>query len=104
MASLQQFLFPGIMLQRGFWLCVWQIEIARGGRRLYVGRTGDNWLAKAKFPFTRLRQHLDIDKHASVLRRQIRQAGIETVSGRFEMTASGPLSTVESCLSKEYHL
>jgi hypothetical protein len=42
MPNTETLLFSGALLQRGFWLYVWQTEEADGKISLYVGRTGDS--------------------------------------------------------------
>ncbi len=92
MASLQMLSFSGAILQRGFWLYVWEIETANGSHWLYVGRTGDSSSANAQSPFNRLSQHLGSNKHANALRRQLLSVGIKAEAcRRFEMIAYGPV-------------
>lgn len=92
MAKLQTLSFTGSLLQRGFWLYVWEIETEKGERRLYVGRTGDSSSPHAQSPFNRLSQHLGFNKHANALRRQLLQVGVEPETCRsFEMVAYGPI-------------
>lgn len=92
MASLQQLVFPGTMLQRGFWLYAWEIETVGGEKSLYVGRTGDSSSANAQSPFTRLGQHLGPNRHANALRRNLMKFGVDPDACRsFEMVAFGPI-------------
>ena len=92
MASLQQLVFPGTMLQRGFWLYAGEIETVRGDKWLYVGRTGDSSSANAQSPFTRLGQHLGTNRHANALRRHLMNIGVDLDTCRsFEMVAFGPI-------------
>lgn len=92
MASLQNLAFSGAMLQRGFWLYVWEIETASGGKWLYVGRTGDSSSANSQSPFTRLGQHLGTNKNANALRRHLTNVGVDPDTCRlFEMVAYGPV-------------
>lgn len=92
MPSLQRLAFSGPMLQRGFWLYIWEIETARGEKWLYVGRTGDSSSPNARSPFNRLSQHLGSNRHANALRRHLATAGIEPEQCRqFEMFAYGPI-------------
>jgi hypothetical protein len=55
---LQQLSIPGALLERGFWLYVWEVLTEDGNTVLYVGRTGDSSSAHAQSPFNRLSQHL----------------------------------------------
>ena len=92
MTSLQKLAFSGAMLQRGFWLYVWEIETAGGDKWLYVGRTGDSSSANAQSPFTRLGQHLGTNKNANALRRHLKSVGVDPdACHSFEMVAFGPI-------------
>lgn len=92
MAILQSLSFSGALLERGFWLYVWEVTPADGRTVLYVGRTGDSSSAHAQSPFNRLSQHLGANKHANALRRQLLTVGIEPNHClRFEMVAFGPV-------------
>ena len=62
MAEMLTFSFSGSLLQRGFWLYVWQVTTADGREVLYVGRTGDSSSPHAQSPFNRLSQHLGSNK------------------------------------------
>lgn len=55
MASLQKLVFPGAMLQRGFWLYVCEMETVEGCRLLYVGRTGDSSSKGSCLQFSQIR-------------------------------------------------
>jgi hypothetical protein len=59
--------FHDELLQRGFWLYVWDIR-AGSERRLYVGRIGDSSSPNAASPFQRIGQHLDFRENARVIR------------------------------------
>jgi hypothetical protein len=92
MVALQSLSFSGELLQRGFWLYVWEVTAADGRTVLYVGRTGDSSSANAQSPFNRLSQHLGTNKHANALRRQLLNVGIEPNDClKFEMVAYGPI-------------
>jgi hypothetical protein len=67
---------PGPMLQRGFWLDVWQVETPEG-EMLDVGRTGDDSSPHATAPHTRIGQHLGFAKTQNTLRRQLASRGVE---------------------------
>lgn len=84
--------FDGHVLDRGFWLYVIDIK-APQGRRLYVGRTGDNSSANASSPFSRIGQHLDCRTHAkgNALARNLQKVGIEPRACKMEMIAVGPI-------------
>ncbi|SEO00773.1 hypothetical protein SAMN05216227_10393 [Pseudorhodobacter antarcticus] len=67
---------PGGMLERGFWLYVWDIQVG-GERLLYVGRTGDEGNPQASAPYDRFGQHLGRNKNANALRRNLLARGID---------------------------
>ena len=91
-ASLHSLTLPGPMLQRGFWLYVWQVEDAEGGEWLYVGRTGDNSSPHASAPYSRMGQHLGTMKNQNALRARLKDQGIEAEDCRaFHLVSCGPL-------------
>ncbi len=101
-AKLQSLSFNGEMLERGFWLYVWEVTTAAGDSVLYVGMTGDSSSPNVQSPFNRLSQHLGTNKHANALRRQLVKTDIEpTVCRSFEMVAYGPI--FPHATSKEEH-
>lgn len=90
-ATLHTLSFNGL-LERGFWLYVWEIVPAHGDAVLYVGMTGDSSSANAQSSFNRLSQHLGRNRHANALRRQLVLKDIEPESCQsFEMVAYGPI-------------
>jgi hypothetical protein len=84
--------FDGELLQRGFWLYVWEIRTGTE-RHLYVGRTGDSSSPNAASPFQRIGQHLDSRENAkgNSLARQMKTVAVAPSSCAFEMIALGPL-------------
>ena len=79
------------MLERGFWLYVWRIEVPIG-EFLYVGRTGDALSPHANPPYIRMGQHLGRAKTQNALRRQLEKRGIAPEAcTRFDFIAHGPL-------------
>lgn len=85
--------FEGALLERGFWLYVWEITAADGRVLHYVGRTGDSSSANAQSPFSRLSQHLGTNGRANALRRHLKDAGIEApeTCQRFSLFPYGPI-------------
>ena len=75
-AALHRLSLPGVMLQRGFWLYVWDIR-ACDQRLLYVGRTGDESSPHASAPNDRFGQHLGRNKNANALRRNLLARGVK---------------------------
>jgi hypothetical protein len=84
--------FDGHLLERGFWLYVWDIR-GSSSRQLYVGRTGDTSSPNAQSPFWRIGQYLDPRPNAkgNALAQQLGRAGIDSSTCSFEMTAVGPI-------------
>jgi hypothetical protein len=84
--------FHDEILQRGFWLYVWDIRTGTE-RHLYVGRTGDSSSPNAASPFQRIGQHLDFRGNAkgNSLARQLKAVAVHPSRCSFEMLAVGPL-------------
>ena len=84
--------FEGEVLQRGFWLYVWQIVYGKK-TYIYVGRTGDSSSPNASSPFNRIGQHLDFRENAkgNSLARRLKEAGVDPKKSKFRMLALGPL-------------
>ena len=83
--------FEGEVLQRGFWLYVWEI-LYRQKKYIYVGRTGDSSSPNASSPFSRIGQHLDFRENAkgNSLAKRLKEAGVDPKTSRFRMLALGP--------------
>jgi hypothetical protein len=92
MLQLYNMRFDGPLLNRGFWLYVWEIKRPRT-RYVYVGRTGDSSSPRASSPFKRISQHLDASSNAkgNALGKQLRRAGVNCEECSFEMVAVGPI-------------
>ncbi|MFZ2631710.1 MAG: hypothetical protein WA081_06050 [Desulfosalsimonadaceae bacterium] len=84
--------FEGEVLQRGFWLYVWEIVCGQKVY-LYVGRTGDSSSPHASSPFNRIGQHLDPREKAkgNSLAKRLKEAGVNPKTSKFRMLALGPL-------------
>jgi hypothetical protein len=90
-ARLHRLTLPGLMLQRGFWLYVWQVQTPIGEQH-YVGRTGDSSSPHATAPYTRMGQHLGFSKAQNSLRRLLTEAGVEPERcGQFDLISYGPI-------------
>ncbi len=98
-ATLQQLCFDGAILQRGFWLYVWEVTTPEGGNLYYVGRTGDSSSTKAQSPFHRMGQHLGFAATSSMLRNHLSPKNAAPESCTFRLVALGPLEQE----SKEEH-
>jgi hypothetical protein len=81
----------GATLRRGFWLYVWEVTTATGGKLLYVGRTGDNSAPNAQSPFNRMGQHLGNTESSSMLRNHLVKRGIVPEECEFRLVAHGPI-------------
>jgi len=90
-------MFDGHLLNRGFWLYVWQIQ-GPVSHHVYVGRTGDSSSAHASSPFKRIGQHLDPspDAKGNALGKQLQRAGVKYAECSFEMVAIGPIYPEQS--------
>jgi hypothetical protein len=84
--------FQGEVLQRGFWLYVWEIIYGRT-TYVYVGRTGDSSSPNASSPFSRIGQHLDFRENAkgNSLAKRLKEKGVDPKTSKFRMLALGPL-------------
>jgi len=85
------FAFSGQLLQRSFWLYVWEIRPREGKTIYYVGRTGDSSSQNAQSPFNRMGQHLGFNIKSNVLRRRLKQLDIEPELCEFRLVAHGPI-------------
>lgn len=83
--------FDGALLQRGFWLYVWQVLVPDGTEVLYVGRTGDTSTPNAQSPFNRMGQHLGFAKNSSMLRTHLGKHGYEPQQCSYRLISHGPV-------------
>ncbi len=90
-AATHELRFGGALLERGFWLYVWEITKQAGEKLYYVGRTGDSSSSNAQSPFNRMGQHLGFNDKSNVLRRHLKGMGIEPGTCSFRLVAHGPL-------------
>ena len=96
-----EFAFGGAILERGFWLYVWDIATQGNDHLYYIGRTGDSSSNNAQSPFNRMAQHLGINKNSNVLRRRLEKLGIEANKCAFRLVAYGPI--LEEAKTLEQH-
>ena len=89
--ELQTLSFDGAILQRGFWLYVWEITPAGAAPLYYVGRTGDSSSTHAQSPFNRMGQHLGFKEASNALRRRLLAQGVTPEACHFKLVAVGPL-------------
>jgi len=83
--------FEGGVLQRGFWLYVWEVTPADQAPLYYAGRTGDSSSTNAQSPFNRMGQHLGFAKNSNMLRRHLMHHGAVPESCAFRLIALGPI-------------
>ncbi|MCC4767383.1 hypothetical protein FXW07_12315 [Methanosarcina sp. DH1] len=93
--------FNGEILQRGFWLYIWEITTQDQKNLYYVGRTGDSSSINAQSPFNRMGQHLGFNDKSNVLRRHLEGKGIDPAKCTFRLVAHGPI--LEEATTKEVH-
>lgn len=102
-ASLHDLKFDGGILQRGFWLYVWEITPPDGRALYYVGRTGDSSSTNAQSPFNRMGQHLGFARNSNMLRRHLGTHGVEPECCLFRLVALGPLAEESKAESRDEH-
>lgn len=81
----------GGVLERGFWLYVWEVTTPDGRTLVYVGRTGDSSSANAQSPFARMGQHLGAAKNSSMLRNHLGKREVDPRLCSFRLIAHGPI-------------
>lgn len=95
-AATHELVFNGGLLQRGFWLYVWEITTAQQTRLYYVGSTGDSSSHNAQSPFNRMGQHLGFKKESNALRRCLEARGFRPEDCNFKLIAHGPILREEA--------
>ncbi len=94
--------FNGGLLERGFWLYVWEITTPEKAHiYYYVGRTGDSSSLNAQSPFNRMGQHLGFRKQSNALRRLLKAKEVEPEQCVFRLIAHGPI--MEEGTTREEH-
>jgi hypothetical protein len=93
--------FNGKLLQRGFWLYVWEIETYQKKDLYSVGRTGDSSSTNAQSPFNRMGQHLGFNDKSNVLRRHLIDKRINPDTCSFRLVAHGPI--LKEAITKDEH-
>lgn len=87
----QELNISGDLLQRGFWLYVWEIRTSKKTLLYYVGRTGDSSSSNAQSPFNRMGQHLGFKEKSNVLRRHLEGKKINPEKCFFRLISHGPI-------------
>ena len=100
-AKIHELTFNGGLLERGFWLYIWEITTLEQRRVYYVGRTGDSSSFNAQSPFNRMGQHLGFREESNAMRRQLQARGIVPEKCSFRLVAHGPI--LEEAMTKEAH-
>lgn len=95
--------FDGGILQRGFWLYVWEVKPPEGVTLFYVGRTGDSSSTNAQSPFNRMGQHLGFAENSSMLRRHLVRYGVAPEGCAFRLVAVGPVLKESTAVSRHIH-
>ena len=102
--ALHQLEFNGALLERGFWLYIWEITTKTGRKVHYVGRTGDSSSLNAQSPFARLSQHLGRNEKSNALRRNLEKHKlIAEECQKFRLFACGPIFPESECEVKHQH-
>jgi hypothetical protein len=83
--------FNGGLLERGFWLYVWEITRPNHNAVYYIGRTGDSSSSNAQSPFNRMGQHLGFRKESNAMRRHLEAKGLNPEQCSFRLVAYGPI-------------
>jgi hypothetical protein len=100
-AKAHELTFNGGLLDRGFWLYVWEITTPQDIHLYYVGRTGDSSSIKAQSPFNRMGQHLGFNNHANPLRRYLKAEDVDPERCLFRLVTYGPI--LEEAATLEEH-
>lgn len=101
--ALHELRFDGGILERGFWLYVWEVERPQGQPLYYVGRTGDSSSTNAQSPFNRMGQHLGFAPTSSMLRRHLTSHGVKPEQCAFRLVAVGPLEAESTAAGRAEH-
>ena len=101
--ALHEVSFRGGILQRGFWLYVWEITAPEGRSLYYVGRTGDSSSTNAQSPFNRMGQHLGFAANSCMLRRHLVNRSVQPEDCSFRLVALGPLQAESTASTRAEH-
>ena len=92
--------FDGKLLERGFWVYVWEIYTPRNEKLFYVGRTGDSSSPNAASPFSRMSAHFSKNPKGNALLRNLRDKKIDPEKCKFKLHAYGPIFTEQKAFDK----
>jgi hypothetical protein len=90
-AKMHELTFDGGLLERGFWLYVWEITTPEQKTCYYVGRTGDSSSFNAQSVFNRMGQHLGSRVQSNTLRRHLKNKVIDPQECSFRLVAYAPV-------------
>jgi hypothetical protein len=94
--TLYRLSLPAAILQRGFWLYVWEVNLPNDRKTYYVGMTGDTGSAKAQSAINRVSAHLGNNIKNNALRRYLERCYYLELeaSEALEFFAFGPIYPV----------
>jgi len=101
MVRTQEIMFHGELLERGFWLYVWEIATPVDAHLYYVGRTGDSSSINSQSPFNRMSQHLSFNDRGNPLRRYLKLEDVDPERCIFRLVSCGPI--LEEAATLEEH-
>lgn len=101
--NLYEVRFDGGILQRGFWLYVWEITPPKGKALFYVGRTGDSSSTNAQSPFNRMGQHIGFAENSNMLRKHLIENNAAPELCTFRLVAVGPIKEESNADSRHEH-
>ena len=90
--------FGGDLLQRGFWLYVWEVTTPERDAFYYVGRTGDSSSLNAQSPYNRMGQHLGFNENTNQVRRHLKRFDVTPEQCWFSFVAHGPIMAEEKTM------
>jgi len=101
-AKTHELKFHGGLMNRGFWLYVWEVSPARGRKLYYVGRTGDSSSVHAGSPYSRMVGHLGKKKNANMLLTHLGHERVDPKECGLRLIAHGPI--LAETQNKVHHL
>jgi hypothetical protein len=101
--NIHELQFDGGMLQRGFWLYVWEITPPSREPLYYVGRTGDSSSTNAQSPFNRMGQHFGFAENSSMVRNHLSGRSIRPEDCHFKLVALGPIESESIAVDRAEH-
>jgi hypothetical protein len=90
-ASTYEVAISGEIVERGFWIYVWEARTPENEILLYVGVTGDTSSVNAQSPFNRMGQHLGWQDNTCMVRKHLTKRKIVPERCSFRFIAHGPV-------------